>query len=42
MQAVKSKNLYTVDADQISRMGPRILQGMQELCQAIDHARGKS
>ena len=42
MQAVKSKSLYTVDADQISRMGPRILQGMQELCQAIDHARGKS
>jgi iron complex transport system substrate-binding protein len=41
MQAVKSKNLYTIDADQISRMGPRILQGMQELCQAIDQARGK-
>lgn len=42
MQAVQSKSLYTVDADQISRMGPRILQGMLELCQAIDQARGKS
>ena len=42
IQAVKSKDLYTVDADQISRMGPRILQGLQELCQAIDQARGKS
>ena len=41
MQAVQSKSLYTVDGDQISRMGPRILQGMQELCQAIDQARGK-
>ena len=41
IQAVKSKDLYTVDADQISRMGPRILQGLQELCQAIDQARGK-
>ena len=36
------KSLYTVDADQISRMGPRIVQGMQELCQVIDQARGKS
>lgn len=42
MQAVKSKNLYTIDADQISRMGPRILKGMQALCQAIDQAREKS
>ena len=41
IQAVKSKDLYTVDADQISRMGPRILQGLQELCQAIDQARRK-
>jgi iron complex transport system substrate-binding protein len=42
MQAVKSESLYTVDADKISRMGPRILQGMQELCQAIDQTRRKS
>ena len=42
MQAVQSKSLYTVDADRISRMGPRVLQGMQELCQTIDQARGKS
>jgi iron complex transport system substrate-binding protein len=42
IKAVKSNSLYTVDADQISRMGPRILQGMHELCQAIDQARGKS
>ena len=42
IKAVKSKDLYTIDADQISRMGPRILQGLQELCQAIDQARGKS
>ena len=42
MQAVQSKSLYTIDADQISRMGPRILKGAQELCQAIDQARGKS
>ena len=42
IKAVKSKDLYTIDADQISRMGPRILQGLQELCQTIDQARGES
>nr|ADI22170.1 ABC-type Fe3+-hydroxamate transport system, periplasmic component [uncultured gamma proteobacterium HF0200_24F15] len=39
IQAVKTNNLYTVDADKISRMGPRILEGMGELCRNIDHAR---
>lgn len=42
IQAVQSESLYTVDTDQISRMGPRILQGMRELCRAIDQAREKS
>jgi iron complex transport system substrate-binding protein len=42
MKAVQSKSLYTVDADQLSRMGPRIVEGMQQLCKAIDQAREKS
>ena len=39
IHAVQSRNLYTVDTDRISRMGPRILLGMQELCDAIEQAR---
>ena len=42
IKAEKSQDLYTVAANQISRMGPRIPQGLQKLCQAIDQARGKS
>jgi len=41
IKAVKSKNLYTVDTDQISRMGPRIVEGMQALCEVINTARSK-
>ena len=39
IQAVQSGHLYTIDTDRISRMGPRILAGMQELCDAINWAR---
>lgn len=39
ISAVTNNHLYTVNTDQISRMGPRILPGMQELCEAIDKAR---
>ncbi len=39
ISAVTNNHLYTVNTDRISRMGPRILPGMQELCEAIDKAR---
>ena len=39
VSAVRHGHLYTVDTDQLSRMGPRILAGMRELCVAIDQAR---
>ena len=39
ISAVRNSRLYTVDTDQLSRMGPRIVAGMKELCVTIDQAR---
>jgi len=33
--------LYKVDADRLNRAGPRFVDGMAELCEAIDTARGR-
>lgn len=39
--AVRRGNLFTVDADQLVRPGPRILDGTAGLCERLDEARGK-
>jgi len=39
IEAVKSDHLYTIDTNHISRMGPRILLGMQAMCEVIDKGR---
>lgn len=41
LTAVARNNLFTLTADQISRPGPRILDGATELCQNLDIARGR-
>ncbi|MBO66836.1 MAG: cobalamin-binding protein [Acidiferrobacteraceae bacterium] len=37
--ATANGHLYTVNTDRISRMGPRLVEGMRELCESIDKAR---
>jgi iron complex transport system substrate-binding protein len=37
--AVMHAHVYTVNPSLIGRMAPRILQGVQEVCSALDHAR---
>ena len=39
ISATKNAHLYTVNTDRISRMGPRLVEGMRELCESIDKAR---
>lgn len=39
LQAVRSGNLYAVDADLTQRQGPRIVQGAEVLCERLEHAR---
>jgi iron complex transport system substrate-binding protein len=39
--AVGRGNLFVVDADRLNRAGPRFVDGMAELCEAIDTARGR-
>ncbi len=39
LQAVALNNLYSVPADLLQRQGPRILEGIKYLCNAIDNAR---
>jgi iron complex transport system substrate-binding protein len=41
MTAVERRNIYGVNADLLSRAGPRILDGAQELCGVLDDARKK-
>jgi hypothetical protein len=36
---VKHRRFATVDGALISRMGPRIVQGAERLCEAIEQAR---
>lgn len=37
--AIKNQQFYTVNADFVSRPGPRILHGVKQICQAIENAR---
>jgi iron complex transport system substrate-binding protein len=39
MRAVKTGQLWLIPGDQISRHGPRILEGVQAICTALDEAR---
>lgn len=41
LTAVARGNLYVVDHDLISRHGPRILDGAERICDAIEAARGR-
>ncbi len=42
MKAVKAHNLYSIPPDLISRPGPRLMQGIQYLCESIEKARQKA
>ena len=39
LAAVKKNHLYFIDPDLLNRMGPRILQGADRLCELLDKAR---
>ena len=39
LPAVRRGNLFTVDADQLHRAGPRFVQGMEQLCATLERAR---
>jgi iron complex transport system substrate-binding protein len=41
MTAVRSDNLYTVNADLVARATPRLLDGVRQICEALDSARAK-
>jgi iron complex transport system substrate-binding protein len=41
MTAVKRGNLLTVDGELLTRPGPRVIDGAQQLCQALDAVRGR-
>lgn len=40
MRAVRHNALYTVDADLVARATPRLLDGVVQICEAMDAARG--
>jgi iron complex transport system substrate-binding protein len=40
--AVRDRHVYTLDPSLIGRMAPRILQGVQQVCSALDRARTRS
>jgi iron complex transport system substrate-binding protein len=40
-RATRAGNLYAVDSDLLARSTPRMVQGIQELCAALDRARAK-
>lgn len=40
-RAQKSGNLYAMDANLLARQSPRLLDGVEQLCQALDAARAK-
>jgi iron complex transport system substrate-binding protein len=42
LPAVASGNLYTVDANLLHRAGPRFLDGMEQLCAALEQARART
>jgi len=39
LPAIKNQHIYSVTADFVSRPGPRILQGVRQICDAIENAR---
>lgn len=39
LQAVRSGNLYSVDADLTQRQGPRVVQGAEQLCERLEQVR---
>ena len=41
VSAVAQANLYSVNADLISRSGPRVVEGIGQICAALDEARKK-
>ena len=41
MTAVKRGNLLTVDGELLTRPGPRVIDGAQQLCEALDAVRGR-
>ncbi|MES1195460.1 MAG: cobalamin-binding protein [Steroidobacter sp.] len=40
LQAVREHHLYTVTPDNIARASPRLVKGTEEVCEALDRARG--
>jgi len=40
LRAVRNKQLYFVEPDNIQRSTPRLLQGAKEICKALEAARG--
>jgi iron complex transport system substrate-binding protein len=41
LHAVRAHNLLTIDADLLSRAGPRVLDGTEQVCRALDGARAR-
>ena len=41
LHAVQAHNLLMIDADLLSRAGPRVLDGTEQLCRALDSARSR-
>lgn len=41
LQAVSKQRIFTIDGDLLHRFGPRAIEGLEALCQAIDSARQK-
>ncbi len=41
LRAVRAHNLLTVNADLLSRAGPRVLDGTEQVCRALDGARSR-
>ncbi|MDP6436034.1 MAG: cobalamin-binding protein [Gammaproteobacteria bacterium] len=41
VEAVARENLYSIDPDLISRPGPRIIEGVAQICAALEETRGK-
>lgn len=39
MKAVRHDNVYVVDADQLNRQTPRLVDGARQVCEALDRAR---
>ena len=41
VSAVARGNLYGINRDLISRSGPRVIEGVRQICEALDEARNK-